>query len=558
MHCLRHCLASPLALVSLGLLLPLTALRAQEPAAGAVHDTSAAPHRPALFFIGSPTDDDARLRQLLGAPTAGYLLRSPSSLTPRLAEGDDRPRASLVAPSVRATYNSELPYSLNDGALWAGRGMNAEVTAGAILELGRVRIIAAPTYLYSRNGDYALADPTISPPVPASRNPLSSPWHAGSQSIDLPIRFGTSPLSRLSAGQSSIVVSAGPVELGGATENEWWGPGIRNALLLSNNAEGFPHLLLRTAHPVHTPVGRLEARWLAGGLTESPYFDFDTGNDLRSISLLGVTLEPRGATGLTVGAARSVFASASGWGSALASFPQALAGVGHPDAVPPTDSVSTGGRDALLTLFARWVLPASGAEVYGEWGRAESPASLRDFLEQPQHSQGYTLGVQWLGAELARTHGRLRVQAEATYVEQSTTYRFRPLGSWYTSHAVAQGYTQRGQPLGAAIGPGSSSQFLAVDHLAARWQLGAYLTRIRWLEDAETQKTYPDPRMGYCSHDVSTLPGVRGRAETPFGSLFADYSSGWRLNVFFDKTTFCDEPGRGARNKSLTFGFASR
>jgi hypothetical protein len=409
-----------------------------------------------------------------------------------------------------------------------------------MLQLGRVRVIAAPTYAYSRHGDYALADPTISPPVPASRNPFASPWHAGSQSIDLPIRFGSSPLSRLSAGQSSLIVSAGPVELGAATENEWWGPGIRNALLLSNNAEGFPHLLLRTARPIRTPIGRFEGRWLAGGLTESAYFDFDTSNDLRSISLVGVTLEPRGTTGLTIGAARSVFAGATNWGSALTSFPQAFAGVGHPDAVPLRDSVSTGGRDALLSLFARWVLPASGAEVYGEWGRAESPLSLRDFLEQPQHSQGYTLGLQWLGSELARTHGRLRVQAEATFVEQSTTYRFRPLGSWYTSHAVAQGYTQRGQPIGAAIGPGSSSQFVAIDHLAARWQLGAYLTRVRWLDDAETQKPYPAANVGYCSHDVSTLPGLRGRAETPFGSLFADYSSGWRLNVFFDKTTLCD------------------
>jgi hypothetical protein len=558
MHTQRHRLASLRGLVSLGVLvlLPPVASRAQDSAT--VRDSGLAPHHPALITIGSPADDDARLRQLLGAPTAGYLLRSPSSLTPRLGGGGDRPRAFLVPPQLLATYNSRLPYSLNDGALWAGRGTNVEVTAGAAIQVGRVRLIAAPTYAYSQNEEYALTDPTISPTVPASRNPFSSPWHAGSQSIDLPIRFGSSPLSNLSAGQSSLIVSTGPVELGAATENEWWGPGIRNALLLSNNAEGFPHLLVRTAHPIRTPLGMVEARWLAGGLTESAFFDFDPSNDLRSIALVGATLEPRGTRGLTVGAARSVFAPASGWGSALASFPQAFAGVGHPDAVPLRDSVSTGGRDALFSLFARWVLPASGVEIYGEWGRAEAPLSLRDFLEQPNNSQGYTLGIQWLGSELARTRGRLRVQAEATYVEQSTTYRFRPLGSWYTSHAVPQGYTERGQPLGAAIGPGSSSQWLALDHVASRWQLGAYLTRVRWLDDAETQKSYPIQGIGYCSHDVSTLPGLRGRTETPFGSLFADYSSGWRLNVFFDKATDCGVPGRGARNKSLTFGFAPR
>jgi hypothetical protein len=49
----------------------------------------------------------------------------------------------------------------------------------------------------------------------------SSPWHAGAQSVDLPIRFGESPLRRRGPGQSSIIVRAGPMELGAATENEW-------------------------------------------------------------------------------------------------------------------------------------------------------------------------------------------------------------------------------------------------------------------------------------------------------------------------------------------------
>jgi hypothetical protein len=520
-------------------------------------DTAMLVLRGALVTIGSPADDDARLRQLDGAATAGFLLRAPSSLTPRIGADGKVLRAFLLPPRLRATYNSDLPYSLNDEALWAGRGTSLEVLLGGGVQMGRVRLILAPAFVHSQNQDYALADPTISPPVPASRNPFSSPWHAGSQSVDLPIRFGSAPLTRVTAGQSSLIVSAGPVELGAATENEWWGPGIRNALLLSNNAEGFPHLLVRTAHPVSSPLGSFEARWLAGGLTESAFFDFDPGNDLRSISLLGVTLAPRGAPGLTIGAARSVYDRASNWATALTSFPQAFAHVGQPDAVPLSDSTSVGGRDALTSLFARYVMPASGAEVYAEWGRAESPRSLRDFLEQPNHSQGYTLGVQWLGGALARTGGRLRVQGEATYVEQSTTYRFRPIGSWYTSHAVPQGYTQRGQPLGAAIGPGSSSQFLALDQVATGWQVGAYLTRVRWLEDAETQKRYPLAGIGRCSHDVSTLPGVRGRIATPFGTFSADYSSGWRLNVFFDQATSC-ESGRGARNKSLTVGFTPR
>jgi hypothetical protein len=409
-----------------------------------------------------------------------------------------------------------------------------------------------PELAYSENRTYLLADPSISPAVPSSRNPYSSPWHAGSQSIDLPIRFGDGALTRLGPGQSSMVIEAGPVELGVASENEWWGPGIRNALLLSNNAPGFPHLFLRTSRPVTTPLGVVEGRWLAGGLTESAFFDFNPGNDLRSIALLGITIQPRGTRGLTVGAARSVFGTAGSWGDALSSFPRALADVGHPDAVPLADSASMGTRDALMSIFARLVLPASGVELYGELGRAEMPYSPRDLLEQPNHSQGYTIGMQWLGQELVLTNGRLRVQAEATYVEQSTTYRFRQIGSWYTSHAVPQGYTERGQPLGAAFGPGGSSQWLAIDHLAQRWQLGAYVTRVRWLEDAHSQHRNVDT---YCSHDVSLLPGLRARASTRLGTMSADYSNGIRLNTYFRIDGGCFAGGRDERNQSLTLVF---
>ena len=505
--------------------------------------------RAELLTIGSPADDDLRTMQLLGGSTAGQLLRSPSSLM--AAHGGDA-RFTLAPPQLRIVANSAMPYSLNDGAMWAGRGTSAQVTFGATARIGRVRIALLPEVVWSANDGYPLADTTISPAVPATRHPYSSPWHAGAQSVDLPIRFGDAPLSRLTPGQSALVVNLDHVDIGVATENEWWGPGIRNALLLTNAAEGFPHLLVRTAKPVATPFGDIEARWLAGGLTESDFFDFDSDNDLRSIALLGVTLQPRGADGLTVGLARAVYGRAGGRGAALASFPDVFRDVGQPNAVPASDSVPTNGKDQLISMFARWVFPRSGFEAYGELGRAELPASLRDFLEQPKHSRAYVAGVQWLSREMPRV-GRVRVQLETAYLEQTSTYRFRPIGSWYTSHAAPQGYTQRGQPLGAAIGPGSSSQWVAVDVMRPAWQLGASFSRIRWLEDAHSQMKFLD---GRCTHDVSLLPGVRGQLRTRLGTAFAEYSSGWRLNRWFEADVCA--PAQDVRNNSLSIGFSPR
>jgi hypothetical protein len=147
-----------------------------------------------------------------------------------------------------------------------------------------------------------------------------------------------------------------------------------------------------------------------------------------------------------------------------------LANTGQPDDRSVTDSSVALGRDQLISLFGRWVLPNDGFEVYFEWLRASMPVSFRDFLTDPSHSRGYTVGLQWLAP--ADSRGRaIRLQGEVTNLEQDASFRYRPIGSIYTSRVVPQGYTQRGQSLGAAIGPGSSSQFLAADYVGRRWSL---------------------------------------------------------------------------------------
>src|ERR1035437_205388 len=60
--------------------------------------------------------------------------------------------------------------------------------------------------------------------------------------------LGDKPIHRLDAGQSTAMVALRNVGFGVSNENQWWGPGIRNALILSNNAPGFPHAFIRTEH----------------------------------------------------------------------------------------------------------------------------------------------------------------------------------------------------------------------------------------------------------------------------------------------------------------------
>src|SRR5690606_14814610 len=80
-----------------------------------------------------------------------------------------------------------------------------------------------------------------------------------------------------------------------------------------------------------------------------------------------------------------------------------------------------GTADQIFSFFGRWVFPESGMEIYGEWGRTERPASIRDFLEAPNHTQGYTVGAAWTGP--VRDSLLISIGAEATNLELSSTYR---------------------------------------------------------------------------------------------------------------------------------------
>lgn len=516
-----------------------------------------------LVLVTSDDVDDLRTDQLRAgvAPGLSLLLRSASSLTPTRAPRDGGWRRSGVAPQILVTLNSALPFSQNDGALWAGKGLSTRTLLGFKLETARARVIFAPEIILSANADWPLKQDFYVPDVPQVPSGRGSrgyvlPYYFWTFPIDQPMRFGPKPIQRLDLGQSTAMVSVGRFDLAFSNENEWWGPGIRNAIVLSNNAPGFPHLFVRTSRPFRTRLGDLDARWLVGGLKESGYFDTVSTNDVRSISSFAATLQTRWDPNLSVGFARSVYATASGWGQFPWRWFHALTPANSPLPSAANDStVSEEGRDHLYSLFARWVFPADGFEAYAEWARTRFPLSLRDFLTAPNNTQGYTIGAQWRGANWRG--GTFRLQGEVTQLEQSATFRDRPLGSWYASPRVTQGYTHKGEMLGASIGPGASSQWLAVDFVKPHWKLGAFAGRIRWNEDVHSTWGFPE-YVAYCSHDVSLYPGLRGARIGRLGSVSAELSLQNRLNAFFQNGGGCPNNGRrlDIRNSTLSINFA--
>jgi hypothetical protein len=474
--------------------------------------------RPVL--IGTLAEVRARDARLLGAtPTSDGLLRSASATGGFAEPGRDGVRALL--PDARVVWNQALPFSLNDGSLWAGRGWSALVRAGVDARRGRVRVLLLPELAVAQNRPFDIAVNRR-----PGRSQLGWPWSDGRADIDLPSRFGTTAWRLLSLGQSAVTVDAGPLAVGVSTENDWWGPGIRNALVLGNNAEGFPHASVRTRRPLRTRLGVVEARWNTGVLTPSLFVDTGATTRWRAISAVAATFTPARLRGLTLGVTRTVVSEVDSRAGASARALDALVRWSP----TPSDTARRPAADQYGSLFLRWLVAPARAELYAEWARQGVPRSLRELLLAPHDRGALTVGVQSLATLGAPGRGHLRLQLEATSVEQSIAFRDRPAPPpFYTGLATRDGYTHRGQVLGAAIGPGSSSQWASVALVRPRAEVGVFLGRVRWQNDL----MYARPNVNFFNHDVSTLLGARAARRTSRADVALEAQWSRRYNYLF-------------------------
>ena len=421
--------------------------------------------------VGSRLEDFARLLQLTGdlpfsavtqrsgtieqgaSPIAEDSVAWGQSLRARLRAQGPLPgeRFALLPQDLRIYHNSTRPWGVNDGAVWQGKGSTLALSAGVHGRLGPLQLTFAPLLTHSRNADFAL-----SPwPAPDGHSPFAYPTFRPTW-IDSPQRFGSRPVTTLDWGQSSVRAAWRGTVVGFSNENLWWGPGVRNALLMTNNAPGFPHLFAGTTRPANIGIGTLDARVIWGSLRESAYFDTVSTNDRRFITGAVLSHSPSWAPTLEVGLAR-VFQQ--GW----------QAGPSLEDAFLLLHPGVGDGQDEMTSVFLRWVAPESKLELYGEWAKGEQSGNPRDLMVQPEYGSGWLLGFQKAMQRGPSEKTLWRLTSELTLLGAARTTRIRTAdaGFFYVHPSVVQGYTHRGQVMGAGIGPGSSQAFVRLDRFAA-------------------------------------------------------------------------------------------
>ena len=161
-------------------------------------------------------------------------------------------------------FNSHHPYNRNNGAMIPNRGYQHIISPGIFLKAGPLTIQFKPEHHFSENKEFNGFWEGHYPVIWAKRYRL---WNR----IDMPERFGTKRHNNTNLGQSSIRLNWKNISIGLSNENIWWGPSIRNSIMMSNHAKGFKHITLNTTKPISTLIGNFEWQIITGRLENSGY-----------------------------------------------------------------------------------------------------------------------------------------------------------------------------------------------------------------------------------------------------------------------------------------------
>ena len=384
-------------------------------------------------------------------------------------------------------YNSNYPYNRNNGTMIPNRGYQHIISPGLFLKLGPLSIQLKPEHHYSENKIFEGWWEGHYPEVWVKRYKL---WNH----IDMPERFGEKRHNKTTLGQSSIKLNWKKLSFGISNENIWWGPSIRNGIMMSNHAQGFKHITFHTNKPITTFAGNFEWQFITGRLENSGYTPPGSDyvyagtklyvpkinqrgetDDWRYLQGLIISYSPKWIDGLSFGFSRWVQMY-----SALVEGKYPWLD-GNPSYFPVFKNLFRRNdkfenyeqqTNQAAGIFLKWIWKDSRSELYFEFYHNDSKQNLRDLILDSDHSRAVTLGIQKI---FKIKNNDYLFSWEWTQMEQTAGRLLRNAGSWYEHSYVYDGYTNKGEVLGSSIGPGSNSHFISVRKILDKQNIGLFI-----------------------------------------------------------------------------------
>ena len=411
--------------------------------------------------------------------------------------------------TLQTEGNSDHPYGWNDGPMIPSKGFQFLMSGGLYLQYGPLSVQLKPEIVSADNSDFETFNKN-------QYDVIFARYYDIYNNIDLPVRFGTNGYAHAFWGQSSIRLNFKAWSFGLSTENLWWGPGIRNSLLMSNSAPGFAHLTLNTSRPLKTSIGSFEGQLIAGRLTNSglpplvpDHAFFGTNlyvpkpDDWRYLSGIVITWQPKWIPGLFLGydqSAQVYGKSLSGIKSYLPIFSSVKS------TTAPNNQINS--QDQLSSMFARWIWFQEHAEVYFEYGHYNNSDDLYQSLLRPNNTRAYTFGLRKLLPFKNRPDQNIMLGVEVTQLGSTSTTGVTQGLEWYVSRGIRQGYTNFGQMLGAGIGPGGNIQAIDVSWVKGLKKIELQIERYVHDDDFYYYAFYDS--QNYSQHWVDLSLGFNG------------------------------------------------
>ena len=351
----------------------------------------------------------------------------------------------IYGPDWFNSINTAAPYGQNDGALWQGKGYNTSLSAGARLEAYGFELTLRPQLSFSQNLAFEH--------LPGVYGNEYSYFTSSGGSIDLVQRYGDSAFWNFDWGDTEARWTWKNITVGFGTQNPWLGPAYLNPMLGSNNAPGYPKLdfgLRKTR--IIIPglgwnLGTIESRVWVGKLSQSDYFSSTYPYDTM-INALSASYAPSFIPGLTIGLNR-IFLNR--WDI------DNLLYFGRLFTFSRKNDTEGDGDDQKISIFADWMFPKIGFEFYFEYGFDDFSTNR---WSNTFHTGIYTVGVK---QDIPIKSDKLRSEFnfEVNFFEMSQDFQLEwCYGGFYTHGKVANGYTNKGQILGAGSGSFGNSQFI--------------------------------------------------------------------------------------------------
>lgn len=441
--------------------------------------------------------------------------------------------------------NSDLPFGYNDGNMVSSVGAQHLYTTQLNVQWGRLTLQFAPEKVIADNKSF-------------ERLPYN---YDGSQSgdafwrryyeiseniIENPARIETSISDHNYLGQSSLKFNTKNISIGVSSENLWWGPGIYNSLILTNNAQGFLHFTINTHKPIATKIGNFEGQIIGGNLinanipptnNDNPFaaqFNIAKPDLDRYLTGMIITYEPKITPNFFLGIANMAYM-----------YKKDMNGL--EDITPLTNFTKfteLKKRPSLGSVFFRYAMPKDHAEIYLEYGRNDRGATPINIFSDSIPT-GYVGGIRKLfplGQNGKR--GAIAFNIEVTRLElmnpnQIFNYSLTAKRkSWYTNTQVPQGYTNNGQIIGSYVGPGSNSQTIQLSWVKGLKKLGFGIERVSHNKDFYYYNyynglKYPGPNFKYWA---DLIYNISLRWTIGDVIISADYKSAESYNYMWTKT----------------------